>query len=177
MRKDIAVSLTSLSRLFLIAGAALSAAAALAVGVVHVPRAKAEGGEQFPPVRDEVVMKECSACHMAFPPGTLPARSWHKLMAGLSDHFGENASLDPATTRHITDFLVANAADADGRKSRVLRGLGEADTPLRISEAPWWIRAHQGEVRPDAFQDPRVGSKANCIACHRGAAKGYFEDD
>ena len=171
------MNLTGLSRYVLSAGAALFVAGALAAGFVNGPRAKADEGERFPPVRDEVVLKECSACHMTFAPGMLPARSWHKLMAGLSDHFGENASLDPATTQHITDLLVANAADAGGRESRVLRGLGQADTPLRISETPWWIRAHQGEVHPGAFQDPRVGSKANCIACHRGASKGYYGDD
>jgi Dihaem cytochrome c len=177
MQKDIAMNRARLNRAVVFAGAALLVATALGAGLLDVPRAMAEGGGQFPPPRDGVAMKECSACHMAFPPAMLPARSWHKLMAGLDNHFGENASLDPATAQHINDFLVANAADAGGRESRLLRGLDQADTPLRISEMPWWVRAHNGEVRPSAFKDPRVGSKANCTACHRGAAKGYYGDD
>jgi hypothetical protein len=123
------------------------------------------------------VQVECGACHIAFPPALLPARSWRTLMGGLDSHFGENAGLDDATASRITDYLVANAADAGGRTRWVLRGVKAGETPLRITEMPWWIREHRGEVRPDAFKDPRVGSKANCVACHRGAAKGYFDDD
>jgi len=141
------------------------------------PLAQADEDERFAPVRDESTLKECSDCHMAFPPALLPARSWQAVMAGLDNHFGENASLDEATAKHITDYLVANAADTGGRRKRVLRGLAENDVPLRISETPWWDRQHSGEVRPGAFEDPRVGSKANCIACHRDAARGIFEDD
>ena len=79
---------------------------------------------------------------------------------------------------HAKDgYLVANAADAGGRSSQILRGLSPKDAPLRISELPWWIDEHEGEVRPGAYDDPRVRSKANCAACHRGAERGYYEDD
>jgi hypothetical protein len=33
-------------------------------------------------------------------------------MGGLDQHFGENASLDPATQADILKFLLANAADS-----------------------------------------------------------------
>ena len=171
------MSRTGLNRRVLHIGAGLLAVAAFAAGLLNDPPAWAEGGRYFPPAPDAVVMKECSACHVAFPPGMLPARSWHKLMAGLNNHFGENASLDPATVQHINNVLVANAADTGGRRSGAMRGLGKDDTPLRITETPWWIRAHRGEVRPAAFKDPRVGSKSNCVACHRDAAQGVFEDE
>jgi len=39
------------------------------------------------------------------------------------------------------------------------------------------VREHRGEVRPGAFEDPRVKSKANCVACHRGAEMGSYDDD
>ena len=161
------------------AGAALTAAGAVIAGALLIgPRAIADGGEKsFRPVDDKTVQTECGACHMAFPAGMLPARSWQALMGNLKDHFGENAALDDATTKIVTDYLVANAADAGGRGARALRGV-PADAPtLRITEMPWWIREHRGEVRPGAFNDPRVKSKANCVACHRDAAKGYFGDD
>lgn len=160
-------------------GAALAVAGAVfAVGLSAGVGVRADDREgAVRPVADKTVLKECSACHMAFPPAFLPARSWRALMSGLDEHFGENAALDEATARHITDYLVANAADAGGNNRRVLRGVKASDTPLRITETPWWIREHRGEVRPGAFRDPRVGSKANCVACHRAAAKGYFDDD
>ncbi|MGE8357412.1 MAG: cytochrome C, partial [Microvirgula sp.] len=49
---------------------------------------------------------ECASCHMAYPPGMLPAASWRRMMGGLDRHFGENASLDAATRDDITAFLV-----------------------------------------------------------------------
>jgi mono/diheme cytochrome c family protein len=151
--------------------------AVFAAGVLPGSLAGAEEGGGVRPVNDKIVQTECSACHMAFPAGMLPVRSWQALMSGLDNHFGENAALDTETARRISDYLTANAADAGGRRSRFLRGVKAGDTPLRITETPWWTREHRGEVRPEAFKDPRIGSKANCIACHRGAAKGNFDDD
>jgi mono/diheme cytochrome c family protein len=160
-------------------GAALAVAGVVLVGGLFVGAgANAKDGEgALRPVSDKIVLKECGACHMAFPPALLPERSWRALMGGLDNHFGENAALDEATDKHITDYLVANAADTGNGTRRVLRGVKASDTPLRVTELPWWVREHRGEVRPSAFKDPRVGSKANCVACHRGAAKGYFDDD
>jgi hypothetical protein len=165
------------SRLPFFLSAAVAATALVVASLLTVPSAWADDDEYFPPVRNDRVLKECSECHMAFPPSMLPARSWRAVMAGLEDHFGENASLDPESVQYITDYLVAAAADTGGRRKRVLRGLASDEAPLRISETPWWIRQHRGEVRPGAFEDPRVGSKANCAACHRRAERGDYEDD
>ena len=131
---------------------------------------------RIPVVSDELTKTECSACHMAFQPAFLPARSWKTIMATLDNHFGEDASLDEATRVAIEDYLVANAADAPGsRTSWMLRGVGEYDVILRISEMPWWVREHRGEVSQRSWN--RAGSKSNCTACHRGAERGYFDDD
>lgn len=165
------------SRLPFLLSASVIAAAVIVASLLTGPPAHADEDEYFPPVRDDVVLKECTECHMAFPPSMLPARSWRAVMAGLDNHFGENASLDAASVQHITDYLVTNAADTGGKRRGILRGLATEDVPLRISETPWWVRQHRGEVRPGAFEDPKVGSKANCAACHRGAERGIFEDD
>lgn len=137
----------------------------------------AQADERYTPVTDEVVQKECSACHMAFQPSMLPAKSWQLIMGGLSDHFGEDASLDQATARHIEAYLVENAADKGWWGGKFLRGLNDGDAPLRITETPYWIREHRGEVPESAWRHPDVKSKANCLACHRAAAKGYYDDD
>jgi hypothetical protein len=126
------------------------------------------------PVTDPVAQEECSACHMAFPAGFLPARSWDRIMNTLDDHFGENAGLDDATRAAIGAYFVANAADAGGRNPRLLRGVDPAATPLRITELQWWTREHNHEV--SARQWDQAKSPANCAACHRGAERGYFED-
>lgn len=155
--------------------AAIGLGAALAPTGLFDQRARAD--ERMAAVADPTYKKECGACHMAFQPGFLPKRSWEAVMGGLKDHFGENAALDAATTEAITKYLVANAADARDPAPRILRGVDANATPLRITETPWWRREHEKEVRPEAFLNPKVGSKANCIACHAGADKGVYEDD
>ena len=58
-------------------------------------------GPRVPPVDHQATIKECAACHMAFPPQMLPARSWEALMGDLANHFGENAQLDAAAAADI----------------------------------------------------------------------------
>jgi hypothetical protein len=113
---------------------------------------------------------------MAFQPAFLPVRSWTALMNNLGSHFGENATLDDTTKQAILTYLDANAGDAASGYGRYLRGMAASETLLRITETPYWIREHQREVRPSAFLDPKVKSKANCVACHAGAQQGLYED-
>ncbi len=137
--------------------------------------ALASEGEYMPPVTDERTKTECSDCHMAYPAGFLPERSWIAIMTTLDDHFGENAMLDEESRAAIEAYLAGNAADAEGRSSGLLRGVSPGETPLRISELPWFVAEHRGEV--SARQLEKAGSMANCAACHRGADRGVFEDD
>lgn len=128
-------------------------------------------------VRDKTWLAECGSCHVAYPPGLLPERSWRAVMNGLDRHFGENASVDPAVQRSITDFLVANAADrANTRRSaKVMASTPAAAVPLRITELAWFERKHD-ELRAEVWKRKEVGSRANCGACHPGAEKGNFNE-
>jgi len=119
--------------------------------------------------------KECGACHDAFHPSLLPADSWRQVMAGLDDHFGEDASLDPAMAQSIAQWFSANAAETwDTEAANRFRTLA-ADQPLRITSTPYWVTKHE-EVPDAVFQRKSVGSKVNCIACHRDASTGLFDD-
>ncbi len=135
-----------------------------AVAFSLLPVMASAGDDNYRPIRDETVKKECGACHLAFQPGLLPASSWKAIMGGLGDHFGEDASLDEETARHITDYLMRNS----GRDKR-----GKA--PLRITELRWFVHEHKKEVSARAMK--KAGTMANCAACHRGADKGYYDDD
>lgn len=127
---------------------------------------------------EAALTKECGACHMVFPASQLPARSWVAVMAGLSSHFGENASLDAATNKQILDLLTAGAADAPGGDRHVLRGLSANQTPLRITEMPYWLREHdRGRVSAAALAKAKAKSPSECSACHAGAAQGRFEGE
>ncbi len=138
---------------------------AAVMGGLAVP---AVGADRF--VTDEMTKTECSACHIAFPPRLLPAANWEAVMAGLKDHFGEDASLDEASVTHIRDYLVANAGKDD---PNAIDGAGKP--LLRISERAWFVREHGKEVSQASLQ--KAGSWANCVACHRGAEQGLFGDD
>ncbi|TVT76708.1 MAG: cytochrome C [Denitromonas halophila] len=153
-------------------------AALLAAGAVMLERARAGSDEFFPPVTDPLTRQECGSCHMAFPAGLLPARSWQKMMGELDNHFGEDASVDAATAKQITTYLVAHAADSTGYGDmrRWLRGVSASAAPQRITELPKWVREHR-EVSPREWTRKEVASKANCVACHVDAERGYFEDD
>lgn len=127
------------------------------------------------PVADlaPVYAAECSACHMAYPPSLLKAESWHLLMAGLPDHFGEDASLDGATTRAITDWLVANSAEtADTKPAHLLSAITPAD-PFTITKTRAWTRLH-ADIPEARFAAKPVYSRSNCAACHGDAASGFF---
>jgi hypothetical protein len=113
---------------------------------------------------------ECSSCHLAFPPGMLPAASWQRLMGGLAKHFGTDASLDAASTRTLGAWLVANAG--------TYRRVSEEPPQDRITQSAWFLRKHrEGEVPAGVWKRASVGSPANCAACHTGSAQGNFNEN
>lgn len=131
----------------------------LAAGLFAAP-AFANELQSVPPITDASAKKECGACHMAFQPAFLSAEAWTKIIADLSNHFGDNASLPEATRAGIEAYYIANA----GRSQAGLR---------RISEQSWYLRQHRG-VGQARFA--AVKSKANCNACHKQADQGQYED-
>jgi mono/diheme cytochrome c family protein len=130
------------------------------------------------PVTNEQYRTECAACHMAYSPGLLPARSWEKMLGGLDDHFGDNAELDPETTAILRKYLVDNAADrVDYRRSaKINRSIGKNEVPLRISETPYFTAKHDEIPARMVKDNPKVKSFANCAACHTKAEQGDFND-
>ncbi len=111
--------------------------------------------------------QECAACHVAYPPGLLPAASWQRLMANLPRHFGTDASLDAATARELSAWLVAHA----GTDQRAR----EAPPQDRITRSAWFVREHD-EVPAATWKLPAVKSAANCAACHPRADQGDFNE-
>jgi len=113
--------------------------------------------------------QECAACHLAYPPGLLPAASWQRLMTSLPKHFGSDASLDPASVAELQRWLLANANTAK-------RASKEAPPPQdRITRSSWFIRQHD-EISAATWQRASIKSAANCAACHRQAEQGDFDE-
>ncbi len=145
---------------------------AVAVAAIVSSQALAASWE----ITNETVKKECGSCHMAFQPQFLPKRSWEAIMSDLGNHFGEDASLtDTAAVEEIKLFLVEHAGDAGAKPTSWVRKLPSDETPLRITALPRWISEHNHEISDAAWK--KAGSKANCLACHRGADRGQYDDD
>lgn len=113
--------------------------------------------------------QECAACHIAYPPGMLPAASWQGLMGRLDQHYGTDASLDAASVREIAQWLE--------RQAGTYRRVAEPPPDHRITRSAWFLRKHRAdEVPPELWRHPAVKSAANCAACHTHAAQGRFNE-
>lgn len=140
---------------------------ALAAGVLCAALS-ATSGLAAPASGRKDFLRECSACHMAYPPALLPARSWQAITSTLTQHFGEDASLDKATTARITQFLVSHAADSRYGDPSILDGLPADVTPKRITDMPFWRDIHSDLLVPGVGVGPGIRTAANCVRCHGG---------
>jgi mono/diheme cytochrome c family protein len=142
--------------------------AAGALALVAGTAARADNVRQMPAKVPAAYAQECASCHLAYPPGMLPARSWQRLMGGLDKHFGSDASLDAATLQQIDNWLQAHA----GTYKRV----NEEPPQDRITRSAWFERKHR-KIDPAVWKLSSVRSAAHCAACHGGAEQGVFDDD
>lgn len=138
-----------------------------AVSVWALAASAAADGRLMPAQVLPVYKQECAACHMAYPPGMLPASSWQRLMTGLDRHYGTDASLEPAQVQQVSGWLQANA----GTYKRVR----EAPPDDRITRSAWFVRKHR-EVDATVWKRASVKSAAQCSACHTQAEQGDFDE-
>ena len=133
--------------------------------------------ERQPWVANETYKDNCSGCHFAYPPELLPASSWKGIVTRLGDHFGESLALDDASREEIGKYLRENAADRSGSEKarKIMRSLG-GRSPGRITEVPYVVKEHR-EIAQEVFKRKSIGSFSNCIACHKMADQGQFDDD
>lgn len=124
---------------------------------------------------DETVSAECGACHWAYHPSLLPRSSWAALLADLENHFGEDASLPAEETGRIASFYDRYAAEAWDTEAARRFAMVSPSEPLRITATPYWTAKH-ANIAPAIFLAAPVGSRSNCIACHRDADSGRFDD-
>jgi cytochrome c553 len=132
----------------------------------------------LPPVEDRAYRTACGGCHLAYQPGLLSAASWEKLLGNLSSHFGDNAELPAAELNVIRNYLLNNAAGRVPNRisDRLINSIGPGQTPIRISEIPYFVREHR-ELPADAVAgDPAVRSLSHCGACHTQAEQGRYDE-
>ncbi|MDP1635915.1 MAG: cytochrome C [Gallionellaceae bacterium] len=122
--------------------------------VLVVNQAYAENGKSAS-AGYEKWQKECSGCHVAYPPHMLSGENWQQLMGGLDKHFGSNAALDVRENKTIREFLKRYAGGGPKYES----------ASLRISETPWFHREHR-VISEKEWNLPEVKTRSNCTACH-----------
>ncbi|ORC49902.1 cytochrome C [Burkholderia sp. A27] len=108
--------------------------------------------------------QECAACHIAYPPGMLPAASWQRILNGLPHHYGIDASLDPVTAKELASWLTAHAAAGTVRPAED-----------RVTRSSWFVSEHE-EVNARYWKLPAVKRASNCAACHTRADQGDFNE-
>ena len=137
------------------------------------------GGRDVAVADNPQYQEECGACHFAYQPGLLPARSWRRVMAGLEDHFGDNAELDVVDKAAISAWLQEQAADrSDYHRSRAIAAsIGPAEAPLRITDSRYFVRKHDEIPAKLVSGNPEVGSFSACQSCHLHADQGRFNEN
>lgn len=159
-----------------------TALCALALNLSGQAHAANDANDYGAVVMDPIAKKECSDCHMAFAPIKLPARSWRAIMGDLANHFGENATLDAATTKHIEAYLVSKSMDEGGTMfgkithKKMMKKQAADYTPLRITDTSDWRGDHNGGKYKRMLADKKLKSGANCVVCHQGAPEGRYEE-
>lgn len=143
----------------------LALAALAAVGSL----AWADGKEAQPVRMLPAYQAECAACHVAYPPGLLPAASWSRVMGSLDKHYGSDASLDAPTVAQIGQWLQAHAGTSK-------RAPAVPPPEDRITRSAWFERKHRRIDTPLVWKAAAVKSAANCAACHSRAAEGSYRE-
>ncbi|HEX5363224.1 MAG TPA: diheme cytochrome c [Gallionella sp.] len=137
--------------------------------------------KEVKPVDNQIYKEECGACHFAYPPGLLPGKSWEKLLTetALSEHFGDDASLDADSLKEIRDYALENAADKSyyKRSRKIALATREGDAPLRITEVRYIKRKHHDIPEKMIKGNKDVKSLSFCNACHTKAGEGNFDND
>jgi hypothetical protein len=131
------------------------------------------------PVDNELYLNECGSCHFAFQPGLLPQRSWVKMMKGLEDHFGSDATLDEIDHQAILKYLDDNSAEKATeykRSKKMLDSIPSNSTPLEITKVRYFVHEHD-EIPRRFIRQKEVGTLSNCAACHTTASKGSYNED
>lgn len=131
----------------------------------------------LPKVTNEIYKTNCGSCHFAYQPGLLPAKSWLAIMDSPGGHPGGSLSLDKKTKAEIRKYLTQNSAEntRSKRSRKILASIGSG-VPTRISEVPY-IREKHHEINQEVFLKKSIGSRGNCIACHKTAESGDYDDD
>jgi hypothetical protein len=136
-----------------------------------------KNSKYLPVVTNETYKNACGSCHFAYQPSLLPSRSWEKIIDDENAHPGGVLSLDEKEKTEIKKYLTQNSAEKiqAKRSNKIMNSVGNS-TPVMISEIPYIKHKHH-KISQEVFARKAIGSRGNCIACHKNAGSGFYEDD
>ena len=135
-----------------------------------------KGSKRMSVAANDTYKMSCGSCHFAYQPGLLPSRSWVKIIDEPGAHPGGALSLDEKRKAEVKNYLVQNGAEnSHSRLSKKIMDSIGSDTPVRISEIPYIKNKHR-EITQEVFARKAIRSRANCIACHKSAETGLYDD-
>jgi hypothetical protein len=111
---------------------------------------------------------ECGSCHTLFPPSMLARPEWARVMEQLQQHFGSDASLEPARHDEVAAFL--DRFSSPSVSPEIAR-----DPIPRITATNRFINKHQGALR--LLRRGKIRSLADCDFCHARMSMGNTSHD
>jgi hypothetical protein len=137
-----------------------------------------ESREDVAPISNPAYVAECGSCHFAYQPGLLPASAWARVMGSLQEHYGDDASLEDTQVDALRSYLVANAADRSSQSRSQAFGRGDqvGDALPRITDTRYFRHEHDEIPRRFVEGNKDVRSFSNCLACHRTAERGVYNE-
>lgn len=131
----------------------------------------------FQPANNPLYLKECASCHFAYQPALLPKTSWQAMMKNLENHYGVDASLDEEDAQKILEYLNANALEnSNSKKARkIIRSINPTIIYPSITQIPYFEKKHR-KIPQHLINQKEVKSLSRCIACHKEADKGIYDD-
>lgn len=125
----------------------------------------ADGGH-IAKVQNQLYIKECGSCHLAFSPSFLNREAWTKLMSNLGNHFGTDASLDKNDSDQILKFLTSNSS----------KHLNNPTNEIAITKLRWFQKEHR-KMTEKIISNAQIKTLSNCAACHTKAQNNDFDED
>ncbi len=112
--------------------------------------------------------QQCNVCHLAYPPGMLPAASWKKMLDDMPQHFTAQVMVNIDTQNQISEWLQAHAG--------TFALVAEEPPQHRITQSAWWQKIHIGNSKLPAavWKKPPVAKGSACVSCHHNAAQSEF---
>jgi hypothetical protein len=139
---------------------------------------KGNGKERGRSVIDtnNVYNANCGSCHFAYPLRLLPAAAWADMLDKPGKHAGGDLDLKDKARADVKKYIAEHSADRRSSKKSDKAVSTAGDGPIRISDVPRVKEKHK-KIAQEVFARKSIGSRGNCIACHKNAARGDFDED